>query len=77
MEQPYVKNESNNNGYYELKNNEYFVMGDNRSASSDSRYWGALTKNLIIGKALIRLLPIKEIDLLPGYYQQTQSQQED
>ena len=73
LEQPYVKNESNNNQHFELKENEYFVMGDNRPASSDSRYWGALTENLIIGKAFIRLLPINNIDLLPGYYQQLES----
>jgi len=71
LEQPYVKNQANNTEHFELKNDEYFVMGDNRGASSDSRYWGALKKELIMGKAFIRLLPIKNIDLWPGYYKQT------
>jgi signal peptidase I len=37
-------------GVVTLKAGEYFVAGDNRTASSDSRVWGALNQNLIIGK---------------------------
>ena len=33
-----------------LKENEYFVMGDNRPHSSDSRFWGALPKDKIMGR---------------------------
>ncbi|OGI73925.1 signal peptidase I [Candidatus Nomurabacteria bacterium RIFCSPHIGHO2_02_FULL_41_18] len=72
LEQPYVKNKSDNNAIYELKENEYFVMGDNRSASSDSRYWGAVAEDLIMGRAFLRLLPVKNIDILPGYYKQAE-----
>src|SRR3989339_653540 len=68
LDQSYVKNTIDNNVRYELKNNEYFVMGDNRSASSDSRYWGAVSKKLLIGKVFLRLLPISKIDILPGNY---------
>jgi signal peptidase I len=66
LEQPYVKNIANNNMHFELKDNEYFVMGDNRTASSDSRYWGALPKNLLVGKVFLRLLPINKVGFLPG-----------
>jgi len=70
LEQPYIKNISNDNKHYKLKNNEYYVMGDNRPASSDSRDWGPVSKNLIIGKVLLRLFPINKIDILPGNYKQ-------
>lgn len=69
LDEPFVKNVGNNTTHLELKNDEYFVMGDNRNASSDSRYWGAVHKKFITGKAFLRLLPINKIDLFPGNYQ--------
>ncbi len=38
-----------------LSSTEYFVIGDNLAVSSDSRIWGPLTKDSIIGKAVYRL----------------------
>lgn len=70
--EPYVKNISNNDMYLKLKSDEYFVMGDNRSGSSDSRSWGAVKKELIIGRAFLRLLPINKISILPGDYKQVE-----
>lgn len=49
-----------------LKDNEYFVMGDNRAASADSRYWGPLPRADIVGRAYVRLFPFTKIDYLPG-----------
>lgn len=48
-------------------NNEYFVMGDNRARSLDSRSWGTLPERLIVGRTLVRLYPFDEITAFPGY----------
>ena len=73
LNEPYVKNISDNITHFELKNDEYFVMGDNRSGSSDSRYWGAVNRNLITGRAFLRLMPLNEIGVFPGDYKQVSS----
>jgi signal peptidase I len=51
-DEPYVSNHSNDNyGPVTLSEEEYFVLGDNRTGSSDSRSWGPLQAHFIIGKA--------------------------
>lgn len=45
----------------QLGNDEYLVLGDNRSASSDSRSWGALKGDQIVGRAWVRAFPFERM----------------
>ncbi len=66
IDEPYVKEPYWGNTEVSLGPTDYFVMGDNRAVSLDSRTWGPLPKNLITGRAFIRLFPVGQIGVLPG-----------
>lgn len=55
----------NNYPLYKLQKNEYFVAGDNREVSSDSRIWGAAKKEDFFGKARTIVYPFSNFSYVP------------
>ena len=66
IDQSYIIHNVSLNFEKTLGPNEYFVMGDNRSESFDSRSWGPLAKKYILGEPILRLYPLSEIGVSPG-----------
>ena len=62
-ETQYLSVDTRTNGDYswQLAENEYYVLGDNREFSLDSRSFGPVDKNLIIGKAWVRGWPFNRV----------------
>ncbi|MFH0887497.1 MAG: signal peptidase I, partial [bacterium] len=57
--------DKDNFGPVDIPGGCYFVMGDNRSNSSDSRAFGFLPRDYIIGKAMVRIWPLERVGFLP------------
>lgn len=66
LQEPYLLPDTLTSGDYdiELGEDEYYLLGDNRLYSYDSRAWGALTRDELVGVARLRLWPIKEATVL-------------
>lgn len=71
LDEPYVAHPKEGPVERALKDGEYFMMGDNRAGSFDSRAWGPVDRDLLIGKAFLRLFPLSSIDVLPGQFRQS------
>jgi len=67
LDEPYVKKSRRDFQSYparKIPQDEYFVMGDNRSSSCDSRRWGTVPRDHIIGKVFSVYWPPGRIHLL-------------
>ena len=67
LTEPYITPDAEDDNFsVTVPAGQYFVMGDNRPASYDSRKWGLLPAKNITGRVLFRLFPLNKISVLPG-----------
>lgn len=60
IEEPFLQDSKTENTKIELKDNEYYCLGDNRSVSKDSRYYGAFTKDEIVSTKMFIIYPFED-----------------
>ena len=61
IDDKYVYGETSDYDKVTLEDDEYFILGDNRLISKDSRYFGPIKENEIKGKIVFRLFPFTKI----------------
>lgn len=67
VDEPYLKPEFRDHDSHrktKVLNGEYFVLGDHRNSSNDSRNWGCVPRDLIYGKAVFRYWPMSRVGLV-------------
>ena len=65
LNEPYLESATPTDTRRTLGKSEYFVMGDNRHNSSDSRIWGPVAKHLIVGKVWVVIYPFSDFAAIP------------
>jgi signal peptidase I len=64
LAEPYIQAPTSRGGDWEIPQDSLFVMGDNRNNSSDSRAWGMVPFDYIVGKATVIYWPPEKWNLL-------------
>ena len=67
LDEPYIAAPPTSGGTWTLAPDQFFMMGDNRNNSSDSRAWGPLDKKFIVGKMILIYWPPANWGLTPHY----------
>ena len=64
LTEPYARSFTDDFGPVTVPGNAYFVLGDNRVSSEDSRIWGTLPKRNVVGTAFVRYWPPRRFGIL-------------
>lgn len=67
LDEPYIQAAPNYSGSWDVPEDQFFVLGDNRNSSSDSHTWSFLPEENIVGQAMIIYWPYRDWAKVPHY----------